>query len=65
MSRSMVCQFRSDERTTVCATSMPSPPTWFVRKETGHFDGRYRIHSVEWNEHAERHEVVYMLERDE
>jgi hypothetical protein len=63
MSRSMICHFLIDELTTVLADVMHEPPTYFERKATGHYDGLYRIHSIRWNDHADRHEVIYMLEK--
>jgi len=56
-------QFRDETGATVGATFMRAVSTVFHRKETGHFDGVYRINSVEWNEHAGRHEVIYKREQ--
>lgn len=56
----MICQFCSDEKTTIGAIQMAEPSTFFERKRTGHYDGLYRIHHIVWNDHADRHEVIYL-----
>ena len=56
----MVCHFMIDSEVLVAAREVEEPPRVWEMKETPGYDGRYVLSHIKWNNHAKRHEAVYI-----